>query len=135
MRKKILSAVGFVVLAFLLLYGGDYVSAKFRLPGNRETLGSVDVRVMWAIKLKNGRIDYQFGDTETQPCLHSIFPHLGYKPCWYLTRHKTNVIKVGAARPSGLPLRYPVISCRYPTRRQEPIFSSCFFSRCEPLAI
>ena len=133
--RTILRAAGFLVLALLLLFVGDYASAKFRLPGNRETLGSVDVRVMWAIKLKNGRIDYQFGDIETQPCLHSIFPHLGYKPCWYLTRHKTHEIKVGDARRRRLPLRYSVISCRYPTRRQERIFCSCSSLRCEPSAI
>ena len=92
---KILRGARFAVLALLLLYAGDYISARFRLPNDRQTLGSVDVQVMWAIKQKNGRIDYQLGDTETRPCLYSLFPHLGYTPCWYLTRHRNQVIKVG----------------------------------------
>jgi hypothetical protein len=83
---KILRGARFSVLALVLLYAGDYVSAKFRLPGDRQTLGSVDVHVMWAIKQKNGRIDYELGDVEPRPCLYSIFPHLGYTPCWYLAR-------------------------------------------------
>jgi len=97
--KKLVRGAQFVVLAMVLLYGGDYVSAKFRLPGDRQTLGSVDVQVMWAIKQKNGRIDYELGGSETRPCLYSLFPHLGYTPCWYLTRHKNQVIKVGRGDP------------------------------------
>ena len=96
--NKILRVARVVVLVPVLLYAGDYVSARFRLPNDRQTLGSVDVQVMWAIKQKNGRIDYQLGDTETQPCLRSLFPHLGYSPCWYLTRHRYQVIKVGGIR-------------------------------------
>jgi hypothetical protein len=98
---KILRAARFALLGLVLLYAGDYVSARFRLPSGRQTLGSVDVQLMWAIKQKNGRIDYELGDTETRPCLYSLFPHLGYTPCWYLTRHKNQVIKVGSEIPSG----------------------------------
>jgi hypothetical protein len=94
--KNILRLAQFVVLGLVLLYAGDYASARFRLPGDRQTLGSVDVQIMWAIKQKNGRIDYELGDTETRPCLYSLFPHLGYTPCWYLSRHKNQVIEVGA---------------------------------------
>jgi len=94
--KKIPRVAQFVVLALVLLYAGDYVSARFRLPNGRQTLGSVDVQIMWAIRQKNGRIDYELGDNETQPCLYSLFPHLGYTPCWYLTRHKNQVISVSA---------------------------------------
>ena len=75
---KILRGARFALLALVLLYGGDYVSARYRLPSGRQTLGSVDVQLMWAIKQKNGRIDYELGDTETRPCLYSLFPHLGY---------------------------------------------------------
>ncbi len=100
---KIRRVAQFVVLALVLLYGGDYVSARFRLPNDRQTLGSVDVQIMWANKQQNGRIAYELGDTETQPCLYSLFPHLGYTPCWYLTRHKNQVIKVGQLRPGVQP--------------------------------
>jgi hypothetical protein len=97
--KKIWRVALFVVLALVLLYTGDYASARFRLPNNRQTLGSVDVQIMWAIKQKNGRIDYELGDIETQPCLRSLFPHLGYTPCWYLTRHRNQVKQVGGIHP------------------------------------
>jgi hypothetical protein len=132
---KIPRAALFVLMALVLLYAGDYISARFRLPNGRQTLGSVDVQVMWAIKQKDGRIDYELGDTETQPCLHSLFPHLGYTPCWYLVRHKNQVIKVGRASPPGVPLRYPVNSCRVPPGLLEPTPCSSSSSRCVPSAI
>jgi hypothetical protein len=89
-RRIALSLLG----AAILLYGGDFLVANYQ--GNKG-LGSVDVQIMWAVKLKNGRIDYELGDTETRPCVHSLFPHSGYDPCWYLTRHKTLTITVGKA--------------------------------------
>ena len=96
--KRILRAAQLTLLALAALYAGDYVSARFRLPGNRQTLGSVDVQTLWAIRQKDGRIDYELGGTETQTCLRSLFPHLGYTPCWYLTRHKKQLIEVGIRR-------------------------------------
>jgi hypothetical protein len=62
----------------------------------------VDVQIMWAIKQKDNRIDYELGDTETRPCVHSLFPQMGYAPCWYLSRHKNQTITVGSIpRPSA----------------------------------
>lgn len=114
MVGKILRGARFAVLALVLLYAGDDISARFRLPNGRQTLGSVDVQVMWAIKQKNGRIDYELGDRETRPCLYSLFPHLGYTPCWYLTRHKNQVIEVGNVRVNDKQKHVP--------RRENPVY-------------
>ncbi len=40
-----------------------------------------------AIKVKNGTYEYEFDQvnpTETLTCAHSLFPHFGDQPCWYL---------------------------------------------------
>jgi hypothetical protein len=47
--------------------------------------------------MKNGRFEYSLGDTETQTCVRSLFPQLGYTPCWYLSRHATRRIEVSRA--------------------------------------
>lgn len=86
-------------LAFVLLYAGDYVSARFRIPANRQTLDTVQVQIMWAVKQKDGRIEYSLGDTDNETCIRSLFPQLGYTPCWYLSKHTNKVIKVGRAGP------------------------------------
>ena len=103
-----------MLLALAGLYAGDYLSARYRIPGNRQTLGSVQVKTLYAVRLKSGRIEYSQGDPETQTCVRSLFPHLGYTPCWYLSRHATKRIEMtrGAwcilAR-MGKPEIYPAI--------------------------
>lgn len=77
------------------LYVGDYLSARYRIPDDRQTLGSAQVKTLYAVRQKSGRIEYSLGDTETEPCVRSLFPHLGYIPCWYLRRHATKRIEIG----------------------------------------
>jgi hypothetical protein len=80
----------FTILGLIVLYACDYVVARLR------PRGSVDVQIMWAIKQKDNRIDYELGDTETRPCVHSLFPQMGYAPCWYLSGHKNQTVTVGS---------------------------------------
>jgi len=93
--KRVLRVVRIALLALAGLYVGDYVSARFRIPGNRQTLGSVQVETLYAVRLKGGRIEYSAGGVETQTCVHSMFPHMGYAPCWYLSSHAKKRIEVG----------------------------------------
>jgi hypothetical protein len=87
-------AVKIVVLALAGLYAADYLSARYGIPGSRQTLGSVQVKPLYAVRQKSGRIEYSVGDIETETCVRSLFPHLGYTPCWYLSRHPTKRIEI-----------------------------------------
>jgi hypothetical protein len=84
------------------LYACDYLSARYGIPGHRQTWGSVQVRTSYAVRHKDGRIEYMLGDTENQTCVRSLFPQLGYQPCWYLNRHATRRIEVGWERRTRL---------------------------------
>jgi hypothetical protein len=95
--KLILRVAEIVLLAVVALYVGDYLSARYHIPGNRQTLSNVQVKTMWAVQMKNGHTDYSMGDTVTQTCVRSLFPQMGYTPCWYLNRHTTKVITVSRA--------------------------------------
>ena len=83
------------LLSFAALYGGDYLSARYRIPGNRQTLGTVEVQTLYATPQKNGRVESWVGNSDTETCLNSLFPHLGYTPCWYLARHPRKTIVIG----------------------------------------
>ncbi len=76
---------GFLV-AFCLLYVGDDLSVRFRIPGNRQALGTVTVDRYYAIPEKNNKIQFLPADPETVTCVHSLLPHFGYSPCWYAGR-------------------------------------------------
>ena len=92
--RRILRVAQTALLGLLGLYAGDYLSARYRIPDDRQTLGSVQVKTLYAVRQKSGRIEYSVGDTETESCVRSLFPHLGYIPCWYLRRHSTKRIEI-----------------------------------------
>ena len=81
------SIVGVILLLASAVYGGDYLMVRSRIALRGEVFGVVTVNPYYAIHQKNGKTEYVFKDPEKQNCLHSLFPHLGYTPCWYLTRH------------------------------------------------
>jgi hypothetical protein len=76
-----------VILFGAAVYAGDYLSITFRIP-NREPVGSVEVEKSYAVKQKNGKLDYYFDPPEPEECVRSLFPHFGDRPCWYVERHK-----------------------------------------------
>jgi hypothetical protein len=75
-----------LVVIAALLYAADDLSLRFRLP-DREPLGSVTVQRYYALHKSKGKTNFMFAPPEAQTCVHSLFPHLGYPPCWYLSRH------------------------------------------------
>ena len=67
---------------------------RYRVAANRNALGSVAVRSYYAVQEKNNRTEYIFNDAGEQTCVHSLFAHLGYAPCWYLSRHPEKKIAI-----------------------------------------
>ena len=83
--KRIL---GGVIAALALVYSCDYAYLRIRMlhatPNPFESM--TRTRVL-AIPQKNGKFDYQVDQAqpvETLTCVHSLFPHYGDQPCWYL---------------------------------------------------
>jgi hypothetical protein len=75
-----------VVLYFLAIvivtYGADYFAAR------TNPLGSVQVQPFYAIHLKNKKVEFDFNvPVESDSCVQSFAPHLGFPPCWYLKGH------------------------------------------------
>lgn len=87
-----------------LLYGGDWAYVKWKMtrPGGTAAsgiMGSVKVEPYWAIPLKDGKTEFSLDPPTEQPCIHSIFPHAGLTPCWYLSRHR--MVQEGERRGRG----------------------------------
>jgi hypothetical protein len=78
--KRILAVA---LLAVVVVYLGDDLSLRFRNP-----FGTVQIKRYYAIPQKDNKTEFYLGDPETQTCVHSLFPHRGYSPCWYLERKK-----------------------------------------------
>ena len=89
-RKQI---AGRVIAAVLLLtafaFVLDYIVLRVRMLHASATFPFEHLRRnrLLAIKVKNGTYQYeldQVNPTETLTCVHSLFPHFGEPPCWYL---------------------------------------------------
>jgi hypothetical protein len=57
-------------------------------------LGTVNVQTSYAVKQKDGKVEYYFNPPENQTCVRSLFPHMGYPPCWYLARKRAQQINM-----------------------------------------
>jgi hypothetical protein len=84
--KRILLAA---VSILLLIYAGDYLSVRVRMihPKPADPLESITTPRILAIPEKNGKVEYETdvqNPQQTVTCVHSLFPHFGYAPCWYI---------------------------------------------------
>ena len=83
----------FACLLFLLVWLGDALSLKLRIP-QREPRGSVFTRTMYSVKKKNGSTEFFFDDPVRQTCVNSLLPQQGYQPCWWLARHSVRNVDI-----------------------------------------
>jgi hypothetical protein len=79
----LLSALGITVLA----YAVDYIVFRYHGAEDRQAFGQVTVSRYYAIEQKSGKTQFIFQPPAAQTCVHSLFPHAGCVPCWYLQRH------------------------------------------------
>jgi len=84
MNRRILLAT---LAGMVALYVGDDLSVRYRIPPNRQLFGVVTVRRFEAIPEKNNKTEYVYEEPMNVTCTRSLFPHFGYQPCWYLSRH------------------------------------------------
>jgi hypothetical protein len=78
-----------VALVLALLYGTDYLYLRVRMlhPKPTDPFDSLKALRVLAIPGKNGKTEYEVdaqNPEQTVTCVHSLFPHYGYWPCWYV---------------------------------------------------
>src|ERR1700746_3529638 len=88
-----------IVVTTLVLFVADYLLLRAKLiwPKLGAGTGTVTMERLYAIAQKNGRVEYELDANQpevTLPCVHSLFPHMGNSPCWYLQQNATKPIPV-----------------------------------------
>jgi hypothetical protein len=78
-----------IVLALAVVYLGDYLSVRIRMlhPKPADPFESITILRVLAIPEKNGKTSYEIDQQnpeQTIICVHALFPHSGYSPCWYV---------------------------------------------------
>jgi hypothetical protein len=77
------------VAAFALVFGGDYLWFRVRMihPKPGDPLETLTAARVLAIPEKGNKTSYEIDQQnpeQTVTCVHSLFPHSGYSPCWYI---------------------------------------------------
>lgn len=85
---KILIAAAFFTA---IVWGFDNLYVNMR----HEPYADVRIDRVFAVAEKFNKTDYERTDPITERCVYSLFPHSGYNPCWYVTRHTFRIIKIG----------------------------------------
>lgn len=85
--RGLLGLAGLVAVS----YACDYGYAKAR----NAPFADVQIERYLAIAEHFNKIGYEPTTPVTERCVYSLFPHFGYAPCWYLTRHTVRYIKIG----------------------------------------
>lgn len=93
-RTFFLRTVGGVILATALAWICDYIVLRIRIATNHQAFGTVTVDPLYAVPQKDHKTQYMMGDPTDQECVHSLFPHMGDSPCWYLSRHTDQQINM-----------------------------------------
>ena len=89
--SPLLSRIATILVALVIvLYFGDYIVVRLR----SNPTGTCQIRKLYAVPQKDGKTSFEPGEPETQTCVNSVFPHLGYNPCWYLKRHKIQQVNL-----------------------------------------
>ncbi len=81
MKRAILQGLLAMLVLLPVVYVGDYCSLRYQIPHGRPQFGQITVDTLYAIHQENGRTEYELGEPGTEPCVHSLFPHLGCSPC------------------------------------------------------
>ncbi len=85
-----------VLYALLMLlavaYGYDYASVRRRMSAQKpgDPFDVVTYPHILAIPEKGNKVEYALdaqSPMKSDPCVHSLFPHFGYTPCWYVLRN------------------------------------------------
>jgi len=79
-------------LAAGLAYICDSLYIRHKMAGANSSEAFGTVQFYPATKLKNGKLDIYLESPENEVCIHALFPHYGYNPCWYAKRNTVHVV-------------------------------------------
>ena len=92
---KQITLITVALLAILYMYDGLSVRRRMNAPKQGDPFDVVVYPRVLEIPHKGNRVEYALdaqSPMESETCVHSLFPHFGYSPCWYVNRKAQNPI-------------------------------------------
>jgi len=94
-RAIVGKALAIAALAVALVYVCDSLYLRFILGGPSSAAAVGSVQYYPAAQQKNGTVQIYFESPQTESCVHALFPHYGYNPCWYAKRKTVRLMGRG----------------------------------------
>lgn len=89
--------LGTLLIAAGIAYLVDSLYIRYEVAGADSAAAFGNVRFYSATKQKDGKYIIFQDSPQNEVCVHALFPHYGYKPCWFASRKKVRVV-MGPAR-------------------------------------
>jgi len=71
------------VVIMAAAYGCDYLWLRYRMATSKAGEAFGRVTFFDSTTMKNGKVEVFYDQPLTEVCVHSIFPQVGDRPCWY----------------------------------------------------
>jgi hypothetical protein len=85
LKFGLLGLAGMLAIAYAI----DWAGVAF--PGSRALYADLRVDHVYTDTNKWHQVEYSRGSPTTERCLNALFPHGGYRPCWYVRRHTMDI--------------------------------------------
>jgi len=114
-RQLAFRSLATVIAVIVVAYIVDFIVLQVRKihPTATVPYESLTRTRVLAIPQKSGKTEYQIDaerPTETLTCVHALFPHSGFPPCWRLKPHINDPIPMTILAPLNFPSPHPALS-------------------------
>jgi len=79
-------AVLIVVAALVVAYAIDYALLHHKMANPDQTVAYGTITSFYGTATKGGKMEIFTDQPLTETCVHSLFPHSGYRACWYVSK-------------------------------------------------
>jgi len=91
MRQNSIRILYAFLIVLAVVYGYDFASVRRRMSAQKpgDPFDVITYPHLLAIPHKGNKVEYALdalSPMESESCVHSLFPHYGYTPCWYVLR-------------------------------------------------
>ena len=91
MFRRIRQGTTILLMVCAAVYAVDYAFARLQ----PHAFADIPVDRMFEMTNRWGGVEFSVGKSGFERCVHSLFPHFGYVPCWYLKTQDVRYLKVG----------------------------------------
>ena len=76
-----------LAVALVAIYAIDYAVLRHKMANPDQTVAYGTITSFYGTATKGGKMEIFTDQPLTETCVHSLFPHSGYRACWYVSKN------------------------------------------------